>query len=427
MAPWSVVDGDNQQDRRRPPYFRYAVLGFAALLVLALGFSLIPAEQQPPAEPTPTEISRASALAEALTLRADGQQLAASRTPDGGAAAAAAEVVTLLTLHARALLAPGEVFPASGTAAAASSPAAGTPAVPAPAPSGSRTAPEVTAAELAADLAGSGRTRLRDAGKVDGGMARLLAGAGIAQLLAAEKLAAAAGNPAAAEPGPTVSEPAGAAPAGTGPAGTRNPDGQRSSSTGSAGPLDSADPLDPDGRGSGSTGPSPTPDSPTAQDLPCPAMTSGVPDAGAALARMARLEEQAVYGYQAALTRLPPGAVGPASEFLALHREQAAGARARSLADCGRPAAPDPGYNLDAAFLAAPADALGRLEADILPAYGDVVALADSPDRAWALAGLEAAARRTVDWGADPGPVPGLVLDESLLPAGPVESPPGDK
>lgn len=436
MAPWSVVNGDNQQDRPRPPYFRYALLGLAALLVLALGISLIPAEQQPPAGPTSTETARASALAEALELRADGKQLAASALPDGGATAATAEVVTLLTLQARALLAPGEVFPAPGTAASSSSPAAGTPAGPEPAASSSASAsgstapsaagsasdsgsgsgkePGVTAAGLAAELADSGRTRLRDAAKVDGGMARLLAGAGIAQLLAAEKLASAAGDPAAAGQDSAAPEPEE----------TADLDGQGAGTTGPAGPQDSANPLDPDGQGSGTTGPAPAPGSPAAQDLPCPALTAEVPDAGAALAGIARLEEQAIYGYQAALTRLSPGAVGPASEFLELHREQAAAARSRSLADCGSPSAPDPGYNLDAAFLAGPVTGLGRLEADILPAYGDAVALADSPDRAWSIAGLEAAARRAVYWGADPGPVPGLVLDESSLPAGPAGSSP---
>jgi hypothetical protein len=82
-----------------------------------------------------------------------------------------------------------------------------------------------------------------------------------------------------------------------------------------------------------------------------------------------------------------------------------------------------PGYVLGQAFLADPAAGLGTLEAGTLPVLGDVVALSEGSDRTWALSALQSAARRTVYWGVPPGPVPGVVLDESLLPQLPEEAP----
>ena len=76
-----------------------------------------------------------------------------------------------------------------------------------------------------------------------------------------------------------------------------------------------------------------------------------------------------------------------------------------------------PGYILDSGFLAAPAAGLGRIEASTLAPYGDVVALSQGQDRAWALSALQSAAARAARWGADPGPVPGLILDVGQLPA----------
>ena len=58
-------------------YARYAVISLAALLVLSLGFAVIPGEQPAPAPPTFTDQARAAALEEALELRAAGMDLAA--------------------------------------------------------------------------------------------------------------------------------------------------------------------------------------------------------------------------------------------------------------------------------------------------------------------------------------------------------------
>jgi hypothetical protein len=135
------------------------------------------------------------------------------------------------------------------------------------------------------------------------------------------------------------------------------------------------------------------------------------------LAGVAVAEQQAIYAYQAALPRLAPAEAGPASEFLAQHKGLAASADALLRSACGVPVPQQPGYILDDGFLAAPAPGLGRIEASTLAAYGDAVALTQGQDRAWALGALESTAVRAARWGADPGPVPGLILDVGQLPA----------
>jgi hypothetical protein len=365
MAPWSVVKDDNQGNHPRMRYFRYAVFSLAALLVLSLGFALIPPEPPAPAEPPFSEQARAAALEDALQLRSAGQELVASGlggTADAAAGGAVDQVVTLLTFQARALLLPvnptyaGAADPA--TAPASSPGAAPTAAPPSPGAPAPGSAPKATVAEFAAGLGASGRERLKDAETADGGMARLLASAGTAQLLAAERLGAAATE----TPGWTA----------------------------------------PEGK-------------PTAPACPATPPTTGS-SLGAALIAAAGAELETVYGYQAALTRLPPEAAGPASGFLAEHQDLAAQAGEYGLMQCGTVPPQPPGYVLDQEFLDAPAAGLAALEADTLPSYGDIVALADGATRAWALSALQGAARRAQHWGAVPDPLPGLVLNEGDLP-----------
>jgi hypothetical protein len=385
------VNDDNQENRPRMRYFRYAVLSLAALLVLSLGFALIPADPPEPPAPPFTEQARAAALADALELRAAGLQLAGG-TADGGAAAGLDRVVTLLTIQARAFLLPE---------AAAASPATATPTTPAPAPAPAPAS--MTAAGLATALAASGTERLRDAEAADGGMARLLAGAGTAQVLAARELAAAAGSPDAvaaggqAAPGGTanVSEAASTAPA-------ADPGATAPATPGSP----AACPLVPSRQAAASE------KAQSGEQVPPP----GPAGPGSALAALAAAELEAVYGYQAALARLPADAAGPASEFLRRHQDLVEDAEAASRLHCAVPPPQEPGYVLEPGFLAAPAAGLARLEAATLPAYGDVVALTDGSARTWAITGLQAAAERTVHWGGDPGAVPGILLDEARLP-----------
>jgi hypothetical protein len=376
------VKDDNQENRPRMRYFRYAVFSLAALLVLSLGFALIPAEPPAPAEPPFSEQARAAALEETLELRSAGMDLAASGA--GGTAGSPADggvdqVVTLLTIQARALLLPGNAaFAEAATLPPAAAPAAA--ASPTAAASSPSPPAVVTVAEFAADLAASGRQRLKDAETADGGMARLLAGAGTAQLLAAERLRAA---------GAPETEPLGTEPLGTEPQGTERQE---------AALAPPACPATPSPATSASTSP------PAAAGL------------GAALVAAAGAELETVYGYQAALTRLPPEAAGPASEFLAQHQDLAAQAEEYGRMQCVTLPPQPPGYVLDQEFLDAPAGGLAGLEADTLPPYGDVVALTEGPTRAWALSALQGAARRAQHWGAGPDPLPGLVLDEGQLP-----------
>jgi hypothetical protein len=341
--------------------FRFAVFALAALVVLSLGFALIPAEKPAPDQPSFSEQARVAALGDALDLRAAGTQLASTGAADP---AALEPVVTLLTIQARALLSPApESAPAARTAA-------GTPSSPVAPPS---------AAELVQALARSGTARIEDAETADGGMARLLAGTGTAQLLAAGRLAAATAVPGP-QAAPGSSKTAGAEDAVPGPA---------------------------------TAFPCPSPSQAVAKEgaLTTPAATQE------ALAAAIAAEQQAVYGYQAALPRLAPAEAGPASEFLGRHRQLAGAAEERLRRACGASVPQQPGYVLDPGFLAAPAAGLGRLEAATLSAYGDVVAVTEGQDRKWALSALQSAAARAARWGADTGAVPGLALDVDQLPA----------
>ncbi|GGH89431.1 hypothetical protein GCM10007170_00820 [Arthrobacter liuii] len=338
--------------------FRFAVFALAALVVLSLGFVLIPAEKPAPAEPPFPERARAAALSEALDLRAAAMELASAGPADP---TVLDEVVTLLTIQARALLSPA---PESAPASPQSSP-----------PASSIAGPH-NAAELVQALADSGTARVKDAETADGGMARLLAGTGTAQLLAAGRLAAAAGLPV--------------------PQGTAGWDeeGNGAAATASACPSASA-PA-------------------TAQEATGPGTPAGTRQA---LAGALTAEQQAAYGYQAALPRLAPALAGPASEFLGRHKELAVAAEKRLRLACGGSVPQQPGYVLDPGFLAAPAAGLGKLETATVAAYGDVVAVSQGQDRRWALSALQSAAARALRWGADPGPVPGLTLDAGKLPA----------
>ncbi|HYH77664.1 MAG TPA: DUF4439 domain-containing protein [Arthrobacter sp.] len=358
--------------RRR--YFRYAVFSLTALLVMSLGMALVPRQAPAPAETPFSERARTAALADTLALRTAAQSLAGVAAGEGTPPGAEVldTVVTLLTIQARALVLPG------GTA---ESPAATGPGQETtPRQSGDRSAPPAasaspgpsSAAELAAALSASGTRRLTDALEADGGMARLLAGAGAAQLLAARDVGAFAGVPPEELPGrrehPHVSEQPGTALAGcTSP--------------------------EPSGEGG---------------DI--------VDAAGAAVTAALESERETVYGYQAALTRLDPAAAAQASGLLAEHLDLAEEAEAYAALHCAPLPPAQPGYMLDTAFLDAPAAGLARLESGNLTALGDVVAFSIGPTRDWAVTALVAAAQRTAVWGRDPGAVPGLALDESRLP-----------
>ena len=415
VTTWCVVKKDTRESGRTTGYFRYALAAFTALLVLSLGFALIPRPLPEPAAPPFSEQARASALAETMRLRAASQQLAEGSS--GARRQAFSRTVTLLTIQARALLLPSDdpsraaadrpAASASGSAPVSAG-ASANPATAAPA-----TVP-ATAQALVARLSASGKLRLAHAQTADGGMARLLSSVGTAQLLQATVLAQASGTPAPALP--TAAAPVSAFP---------SPSTQ---------PPATAASCQPAALNSGTDAAAPSSQAP-ATSAAAPAASGGestLPPGDAstadALAQVIRTELETVYGYQVALTRLEGPAVQQAKDLLSRHEAAVTEAETRSRLSCAEVPPREPGYTLDATFLNNPTAGLASLEAGTLPVYGDLVALSEGATRQWAIASLVAGAQRTVRWGSDPGPVPGLVLDTSQLPALPeaaVPSPSG--
>lgn len=376
MTTWSVVKDDTRENSRPRNYFRYALLTFTAFLVLSLGFALIPREAPAPAVPPFSEQARASALAETMRLRAASHELAEGAS--GAQRQLFSRTVTLLTTQARALVLPAD----NGPGGAPKPPSTGAGSATAAA-----TAATATVPALVAGLSASGRQRLVQAETADGGMARLLAAVGTAQLLQARSLAQASGMPVPALP--------------PGPAPQR------------AAAYSCAAPASPSALGS-----------PQASAPADPGPASGQPGAASqadALNRVVRTEVETVYGYQVALTRLEGAAAGQASGLLASHEALVDEAEAHSRVHCAPIPPRDPGYTLGTSFLKKPAAGLASLEAGTLPVYGDLVALSDGETRRWGIASLLTAAQRSIRWGSDPGPVPGIVLDTTLLPPLPAE------
>jgi hypothetical protein len=342
--------------------------------VVSLGIAFKPGNPPKPPEPPFSEQARAAALADALQLRTASEQLGAAPAGTGRPAAPAAaraavtRTVSLLTTQARALLRPGRTPAAAPTTSATSAAATSAAASAAPA----------DAAGLAADLATSGRQRLGDAAAADGGMARLLAAVGTAQLLQSSALAAAAGAP----------DPAGSVPA----------------------PGPAAPDAAPAGSCSAATA------SPSAAPASSPGAAAGNAELPGALAALISTELETVYGYQVALTRLDGAAARSAAGQLARHEALVSAAESLSRSQCAPIPPREPGYALDPSFLASPGPGLAALEAATLPAYADLVALSDGETRKWAISGLLGAARRAALWGANPGPVPGLAADPASLP-----------
>lgn len=409
MTTWSVVNDDTREKRWQDHFPRslprYVLLVCLALVVVSLGMVLMPARPPVPAQPPFSEQARAAALAETVRLLDAGSQLdaakqdgskAGSAGSPGGSSATAGNpavdrTVTLLTTQAQALLAPGE-NPADATGAAAlgsgrATPPATSTATPVPSPSGQpgagqpSTGPPAsplpsTAAGLVTALTKSGNQRLADAAVADGGMARLLAAVGTAQLLQASALAEDTGTPAPATEAASP-QPSGTCPSPSTP--SQSDAGQPDAEESAAGQSAAASSL------------------------------------GGALAAVVRTEAQTIYGYQVALPRLGVGAAKSAAEQLARHDALLSGAESLSRLHCSAVPPREAGYTLDQSFLASPAAGLGNLEAAALPAYGDLVALSEGETRRWAIAALLGAGKRAVLWGTDPGALPGL--DSATQPA----------
>ncbi|WP_458106955.1 ferritin-like domain-containing protein [Arthrobacter sp. R3-55] len=348
------MNGQTSEKRRTPPWGRVMLVAVVALLVAGTGMVLIPRDSGNPPPIPFSETARAEALEDALRLQESAAGLSEG-TGQGAGHPGLKAAVTLLTTQARALLAPSEATP-SGTAE---------PSV---------TSATTTRPTFVEALSASGIKRLADAREADGGIARLLAGVGTAQVLEAAKLARTWQLPIPKEAAATTKVPA---------------------ATVSGPPCPSASPT--------------------------PEPTSATTDA--ALAATVRVHQEAVYAYQVALKRLEPAAAGTAAKGLAAHESLLRQAETLTRANCGDVPASEPGYRLPGQFAQEPAVGLAELESSTLPVLGDLVALSTGETRSWAVDSLLAASRRSLEWGAEIPALPGLTLDAGDLPSLPTPGP----
>jgi len=373
VTPWCVVKGRTSEKRRTPAWGRVLLVAVVALLVAGTGMVLIPRDSGTPPPVSFSEAALTDASKETVGLLESAQALSAA---DGQSAKipGLGDLVTLLTTHTRALM-----VPEGATGAVSTHPTP--PATPA---TNTTSATPATRASLLEELAVSGRKRLAAAREADGGIARLLASVGTAQLLRAETLAAQWQLPLPGDP-----------------------------SAGTKAPLPSTVPAaTPTAAACPSVSPTPEPSSATTD---------------AALAAAVRSQQEAVYAYQVALKRLDNSAGTAAARDLEVHVLLLRQAEALTRANCGDVPVSTAGYQLPDLFAKDPAAALAALETSSLPGLGDLVALSTGETRGWAVDALLAATRRSLAWGAALPALPGLKLDaEGLppLPAADAASPP---
>ncbi|WP_284989358.1 DUF4439 domain-containing protein [Arthrobacter sp. efr-133-TYG-120] len=331
---------------------RTLLLAFLAVLVLGVGAVLVPRDVGKPQAVPFSETARSEALSSAETLLGNASLLESTET------------VMLLTSQAQALLQP------SGPSASST---------PTATPSLRATQDRPTRAGFVSALSASASRRLADAANADGGMARLLAAVGTAQLLESSRLATNWGLPL-----PATPPGASAAPA--------------------------PPPSCPASTGTSTTAPTPG-TAPTQANLP------------GALAAVVSSEQEAIYAYQVALTKLDAKASATASTWLARHQELLRGAEAQGRLHCIATPPREAGYRLPATFAAKPGLALGSMESSSLTAYADLVALSEGETRQWAIDGLVDAAKRSQAWGTPVGPFAGLAVDGKALPPLPSGTP----
>ncbi len=332
------------------------LVAVVALLVAGTGMVLIPRDSGTPPSVPFSETARIVALKDTLLLRESATLLAEASASDAGKPTLG-NAVTLLTTHAQALQGPSGVAsraPSSTGPATADQESAATP---------------TSRASFLTGLADSGQKRLDDAREADGGIARLLAAVGTAQLLQAERLAAEwqlllPQRPTAAD--------------------THSP---------AETPLAASCP---------SASPTPEP-------------TSATTDT--ALAAVVRSQQEAIYVYQVALKRLDTSNSATAAKYLQMHEAQLQQAESLTSANCAEAPHGEAGYRLPEQFAQDPAAFLGSVERALLPRLGDLVALSTDETRTWAVDGLLAAARRSTAWGAALPELPGLMFDVGELPS----------
>ncbi|MGR0162012.1 DUF4439 domain-containing protein [Paenarthrobacter nitroguajacolicus] len=356
------MNGQTSEKRRTARWGRILLVAVVALLVAGTGMVLIPRDSGTPPAVSFSENARVTALEDALRLQESATMLADTAAPDAGKPSLGI-AVTLLTTHAQALLDPD-----GPTSRATMS---GRPATPAgtTAEHDSAAATDVSRASFVAGLAGSGWKRLDDAREADGGIARLLAAVGSAQVLQAEKLAA--------EWQLTLPEQA------------RASETQALEATPLAASCPSASPT--------------------------PEPTSATTDT--AVAAVVRSQQEAIYVYQVALKRLDETKSAAAAKHLQIHEALLRQAEAVTSANCADAPTSEAGYRLPEQFTQDPAAFLGSVELASLPRFGDLVALSTDETRRWAIESLLAAARRSIVWGAPQPLLPGLMVDAGELPS----------
>lgn len=344
---------------------------------------LVPRDAGKPQAVPFSETARSEALSATEALLGSASLLEGT-TPGGAAASDASggsglvDSVTLLTSQARALLPPsGQPASSASRTAGGASPSPASPSPASPSPAATQDHPTRTAFVSALSL--SANRRLADAARADGGTARLLAAVGTSQLLESSRLATTWGLP---------------VPAATGATPT----------------------------------PTPAPSCPalpgmSATAAPTPGTASSRADLPAAVAAVVSSEQEAIYAYQVALTKLDPKASATAATWLARHQELLRGAEAQGRLHCVGTPPREAGYRLPASFAAKPGAALGGMEASSLTAYADLVALSAGETRQWAIDGLVDAAKRSQAWGTPVGPFPGLSIDSAALPPLPSSTP----
>ncbi|MBT2587495.1 DUF4439 domain-containing protein [Arthrobacter sp. ISL-95] len=368
VTPWSVVNAETSEKRRTPPWGRVLLVAVVTLLVAGTGMVLIPRDSGTPPAVSFSETARRTALEDTLSLRQSATTLAEAAAPEAGTPVLG-NAVTLLTTHAQALFDPNAT-PSSGV------PSSTVPSSTAPSDRPDTAATQSSRATFLTRLAGSGWKRLDDAREADGGIARLLAAVGSAQVLQAEKLAAEWLLPL--QEQTTASETK--APAAT--------------------PLAASCP---------SASPTPEP-------------TSATTDT--ALAAVVRSQREAIYVYQVALKRLDGTKTAAAAKHLEVHEALLRQAESVISANCADAPTSEAGYRLPEQFNQDPAAFLGSLELASLPRFGDLVALSTDETRRWAMDNLLAAARRSTGWGAPLPALPGLILDAGELPSLPTPTTP---
>ncbi|MCX2747471.1 ferritin-like domain-containing protein [Arthrobacter sp. MI7-26] len=383
MTLWSVVNHGTAEKPRSHGWTRALLLALLAVLVVGVGAVLVPRDAGKPQALPFSETARSEALSATEALL-DSASLLEGTTPGGAAGEASGgsglpDSVTLLTNQARALLPPSGQ-PASS---ASRTPGGASPKPPSPgsvSPSSAATPDTTTPTAFVSALSSSASRRLADAAQADGGTARLLAAVGTSQLLESSRLATIWGLP-------VPEATPGATPA-----------------------------------------PTPAPSCPalpgmSATAAPPPGTASSRADLPAAVGAVVSSEQEAIYAYQVALTKLDAKASATAATWLARHQELLRGAEAQGRLHCVATPPREAGYRLPASFAAKPGAALGGMEASSLTAYADLVALSDGETRQWAIDGLVDAAKRSQAWGTPVGPFPGLSIDSAALPPLPSSTP----